>query len=340
MTRDATPSPPTPVGGASHAPATPALATAPTLRVLTYNILAGGGRRIEAIEQVIRAARPDVVGLQEVLRSETLTALAHRLGMHYALAPSRSGWHVGALSRWPLLEERGHGGPWMRRAMLEALVQPPDGIAVRLFVLHLRAQFSGPRVGEKARLRELEYVLERMRGAREAREPHLALGDFNSLAPGERVSASAVLRHVLAVGERRRRQQRKHGDPQSGHPGLHHVLPPAAQPFGKLLGAAVALPPVAAVFDGAVSALAPRAVVTRMREAGYADSYAQLHPDPRTRAFTCPLPTPAGRIDYVFASPAMASRLVACEVLEDAPGCPVMRASDHAPIVAEFRLGA
>jgi endonuclease/exonuclease/phosphatase family metal-dependent hydrolase len=336
MIRETQPSPPTPAGGVARAPATPELTSAPAWRVLTYNILAGGGKRMEAIEQVIRAARPDVVGLQEVLRPETLIALAQRLGMHYAFAPSRSGWHVGALSRWPLLEERGHGSRWMRRAMLEMLVQPPGGIAVRLFVLHLRAQFSGPRVGETARLRELEYVLERMRQAREAREPHLVLGDFNSLAPGERVSASAVLRHVLEVRERRKQE----GDPRNGQLSAQHVLPPVAQPFGNLLGGAVAVPAVGAVFDSAVSALAPRAVVTRMGEAGYADCYALRHPDPRTRAATCPLPTPAGRIDYVFASPAMASRLVACEVLADGPDCPVLRASDHAPVLAEFRLGA
>ena len=49
MTLDAQPSP--------SAPETPPPATAPTLRVLTYNILAGGGARVGAIEQVIRSAR-------------------------------------------------------------------------------------------------------------------------------------------------------------------------------------------------------------------------------------------------------------------------------------------
>jgi endonuclease/exonuclease/phosphatase family metal-dependent hydrolase len=336
MTLDAQPSPPAPAGGESATPGALVPATTPTLRVLTYNILAGGGSRVAAIERVIRAARPDVVGLQEVLRPEVLIGLAHRLGMYHAFAPSRSGWHVGALSRWPILEERGHGGQWMKRAMLEVLVRPADGMAVRLFVLHLRAQFSGRRAGETARLRELDYVLERLRDAREDREPHVVLGDFNSLAPGERLRATAVLRHVLAVRER----QQVLGDPLYGHPSVHHVLPLALQPFGKLLGAAVARRPVAAVFDGAVSALAPRAVINRMRETGYTDCYSVSHPDPRTRAFTCPLPTPAGRIDYIFASPALASRLVACEVLVDAPDCPVLGASDHAPMVAEFRLGA
>jgi endonuclease/exonuclease/phosphatase family metal-dependent hydrolase len=304
--------------------------------VLTYNILAGGVSRLDAIEQVIRSARPDVVGLQEVLRRETLGALARRLDMHYAYALSPSGWHVGALSRWPLLEERGHGGPWMKRALLELLVHPPDGIPVRVFVLHLRAFFASARAGETARLRELDYVLERMRAAREAREPHLVLGDFNSLAPGERLRATMLLRHVLAA---RRRQQRA-GAALYGHPSVHHVLPPLAQPFGTLLGAAVSLRLVGVLFDGAVSALAPRAVITRMGEAGYADCYASRHPDPRSRAFTCPLPTPAGRIDYIFASPALAARLDSCDVVADAPGCPVQRASDHAPVVAAFRVGA
>ncbi|MGH2501419.1 MAG: endonuclease/exonuclease/phosphatase family protein, partial [Ktedonobacterales bacterium] len=72
-----------------------------TLRVMTYNILSGGWPRIDALEAVMRAARADLIGLQEV-EPRTLEALASRLGMFSALSPSRRGPAVGLLSHWPL----------------------------------------------------------------------------------------------------------------------------------------------------------------------------------------------------------------------------------------------
>ncbi len=317
----------------STSAASPARTTS-SLRALTYNILVGGGPRLQAIEQVIRDSRADVVGLQEIVRPDLFIKLAERLEMHHTLARSRSGWHVAVLSRWPFVEERPHGGAQMARALLETLVETPTGARLRIFVTHLRAEFSSARAGETHRLREINYVLERMSVARAAREPHLLMGDFNSLAPGERLEATTVLRHALVADA----HQRQHGQPPFGHPSVSYILPPAARPFRPMLVAATRFGPLAALCNALAGAYMPRDVVRRMRAAGYADCYATSHPDPRTRLFTCPLPTPAGRIDYVFASPALAARLIACEVLTDTPTRPVSHASDHRPVLAEFAL--
>lgn len=306
------------------------------IALLTYNMLAGGGLRLDAIEAVIRASGADIVGLQEAQRPEVLEELAKRLGMHHALARVPSSWRVAMLSRWPLLETHVHTGPGLPRSLLEALVALPDGGQLRLFVTHLSAAFRQRRAGEDLRLRELTGALERMRPAREAGEPHVLMGDFNSLAPREQLAATMVLRHALAVDTARR----AHKPDMQGHPGVDFILPPIARPLRRPLMLAARVPALAWLCDRAASAYMPRDVVRRARAAGYTDCYAAWHPDPRTRAFTCPSSSPAGRIDYIFASPTLAPYLECCEVLCDAPGRPVTQASDHRPVLARFQLMA
>lgn len=54
-----------------------------SLRVMTYNILDGGGNRETYILDVIRTVNPDIVILQEVFTEEFLKSLSHSLGMNY-----------------------------------------------------------------------------------------------------------------------------------------------------------------------------------------------------------------------------------------------------------------
>ncbi len=307
-----------------------------TVTAMTYNILAGGGPRLGDIEQVIRHAGADVVGLQEVLRPDLLVMLAERLGMHYALAPGADGWHVGALSRWPILESRPYTGPRMARGLLETLIELPGGRRMRFFATHLSARFMERRAGEMRRLRELDFVLSRTEAARDAGEPHLLVGDLNSMPPGERFDAMQVMRHALAVDVARRAKDQR----MAGHPGVDNVLPPIARPFRPVLAAASRVALLAWACNVVAGAYMPREVVRRIGASGYTDCYVAAHPDARTRAFTCPQPAPGGRIDYIFASPELAPRLIGCEILTDAPASPVTRASDHRPVVARFTLDA
>ncbi len=71
-----------------------------------------------------------------------------------------------------------------------------------------------------------------------------------------------------------------------------------------------------------------------LRRAGYVDSFRRLNP--RAWGFTCPAKAPAGRIDYIFASPELARRLSTCHVVTGANGVYGDQASDHLPVLAEF----
>jgi len=273
--------------------------------------------------------------VQEVTRPDELARLADRLEMNYAVAKAPTGWHVGLLSRFPMLRTRTYTGPMLSRALLEVLVALPGGEQLHVFTTHLPAMFSERRTGEGRRLRELEVILGHISAACPNGEPHVLLGDFNSVAPGERFRPMYVLRHALAVDARRHSR----GEAMDGHPGVDYILPPAVRPFRGLLEGASQHSALSWCCDRLAGLYMPRAVVRRMLAAGYVDCYAATRPDPRMRELTCPADAPGGRIDYIWATPNLAERLITSEVLTDAPGCPVSRASDHRPIVATFQSG-
>jgi endonuclease/exonuclease/phosphatase family metal-dependent hydrolase len=75
----------------------------------------------------------------------------------------------------------------------------------------------------------------------------------------------------------------------------------------------------------------PRDAIPLLLRAGYVDCYRALHPE--EPGYTYKLPDPALRIDYCFASPALAARLRACDRATDPPAD---RASDHLPLWTEF----
>lgn len=76
---------------------------------------------------------------------------------------------------------------------------------------------------------------------------------------------------------------------------------------------------------------APRLAIPLLLEAGYVDIYRQARPG--MTGYTTKTPTPVVRIDYIFASPALARRATNGDVV-DSPL--VMLASDHKPVYAEF----
>ncbi|MGH2482179.1 MAG: endonuclease/exonuclease/phosphatase family protein [Ktedonobacteraceae bacterium] len=74
-----------------------------------------------------------------------------------------------------------------------------------------------------------------------------------------------------------------------------------------------------------------RRALLRLLSVGYVDCYRALHP--AEAGYTYKLPTPGLRLDYIFASPDLAQRLAACDILT---GGEAETASDHYPIWAEF----
>lgn len=159
------------------------------MRLLTYNILKGGFGRAEEIAEVIRAAKPDVVALQEAIDPVVVDRIARLAGFRFS--GSRPSHSTAFLSTVPVLNYEWRHPPRTRHALLE--VSFAEGFP-RLFVLHLRAWFS--KWSERQRARELRGLLDGIK-TQLVREHHafafhLLAGDFNALGPGERFDSSPM----------------------------------------------------------------------------------------------------------------------------------------------------
>src|SRR5512140_2995681 len=144
------------------------------MRLLTYNIREGGIGRAEQIAEVIRAANPDVVALQEARNPAVTQRIATLAGFEFC--GSRVSHSTGFLSRVPVVGHAWRHPPKTRHALLE--VSLADGFP-RLFVLHLRAWFS--KWSEEQRARELRGLLDGIREQLEREEHafafHVLAGD-------------------------------------------------------------------------------------------------------------------------------------------------------------------
>ncbi|HEU5343398.1 MAG TPA: endonuclease/exonuclease/phosphatase family protein [Ktedonobacterales bacterium] len=76
---------------------------------------------------------------------------------------------------------------------------------------------------------------------------------------------------------------------------------------------------------------APRLAIPPLLAAGYVDLFRRLRPG--EPGYTALAPTPVTRIDYIFASPAMARRATYCDRVTSPL---VILASDHMPVRADF----
>jgi exodeoxyribonuclease-3 len=159
------------------------------LRLLTYNIREGGVGRAEQIAEVIEAANPDVVALQEARDPKVVARIAELAGFPYS--GSRHSHSTGFLSKVPVLQYGWRHPPRTRHALLE--VSLADGLP-RVFVLHLRAWFSN--WTEQRRARELRGLLDGIRDQLVREENafafHVLAGDFNALAPSEPLDSSPM----------------------------------------------------------------------------------------------------------------------------------------------------
>ena len=80
----------------------------------------------------------------------------------------------------------------------------------------------------------------------------------------------------------------------------------------------------------------PRRAPKPLLDAGYVDCFREMHPE--EDGFTLPSTSPQVRLDYVFAAPPLAGALNACRVITSPKA--VTSASDHLPVLAEFRWEA
>jgi endonuclease/exonuclease/phosphatase family metal-dependent hydrolase len=152
------------------------------MRVVTYNVLDGATGRESLVLEVLRAAAPDVVVLQEVLDAAFVGRLAEALEMKQFFALGNTKHHLALLSRWPIAASRSHRVfPSIRTTVLEATIEHPSGHRLNVFGVH-PVPFPNLLL-ELWRLWEIKMVL---RHVRQLGPSHcVVVGDFNAIAPGD-----------------------------------------------------------------------------------------------------------------------------------------------------------
>jgi exodeoxyribonuclease-3 len=164
------------------------------LRLLTYNIHRGGVGRVERLAHVINSCQPDIVLLQEATDVDTVHRLAAMTRMTTSASVRQQS--LGYLSRQPVVASW-HRPRLSRHAFIE--LQTPEEI--RVFGVHLSAIHSP--FTEQRRVYELRALLQNI--AQHQKGFHVLAGDFNTLAPSERLDASRLpwrLRPLAWMGGR------------------------------------------------------------------------------------------------------------------------------------------
>ncbi len=149
------------------------------VRIMSFNMWQGGdsGRQpFERTVEVVRAAKADIVGLQETggiapkgqPRPDHAKRLADALGWHYHRQESASGMaRIGIISRFPI-------GGTLGEPSIGATVTLPSGRTVDVFNIHMVAspyqpyQLLGIPYGDAAFLKTPEEAVAAAREAREA----------------------------------------------------------------------------------------------------------------------------------------------------------------------------
>jgi endonuclease/exonuclease/phosphatase family metal-dependent hydrolase len=324
------------------------------LRMVTYNILLGGARREEHITEVLRRIGADVITLQEVSNPQFADQLARSLGMELitGAASDGSGINLAVLSRLPVRRWRNHTHRGrMLRSHLETVLTTGGAHIPELHLhsVHLAARFGERKKGEERRRRELDALLGDLAEAADA--PHLIAGDFNALAPGDHLEATAFF---ARMGELRRARvlvrqanglvapKRVGEDAAVDEAWLRAGIDPRLDVGIPVLPFVVypltALLPRSRAVDRLLGGTIERGTIARLLDSGYVDCYRELHP--RAHGYTCATWMPAARIDYFFADRVMAARLRRCEVVGSRQWADreASIASDHHPVVAEFAV--
>ncbi len=197
------------------------------LRLLSYNIRYGGTGREAALADVVRAAEPDLVLLQEA----TVPALVERLARETGMAQwgSHPRASLGFLSRRPVAHASWTRPRVSRHAFLEIV---PAGTPWRIFGVHLAAVHAA--WTERRRVYELRALLRAV--ARHQPGPHALVGDFNTVAPGEVLDIARLpvrLRALVWLSGGRVRWRTIAEVMQAGYAdGFRHLHPDARQATG------------------------------------------------------------------------------------------------------------
>jgi exodeoxyribonuclease-3 len=161
-----------------------------TLRILSYNIRRGGAGREQPLAAVIRSVDADIVVLEEATRPAVVERLARDTGMQEWV--SREGKSLAFMSRHPVARFAARQPAISRHAFLEIV---PSTASWRVFGVHLSAVHAA--WTERRRLLELRALLRAV--ATSGTGPHVLIGDFNTVAPGEIFDVRKLPRRLRAL---------------------------------------------------------------------------------------------------------------------------------------------
>lgn len=161
-----------------------------SIRLLSYNIRRGGAGREDALLSVIQSSAPDIVIFQEATEPAVIKRLSAGANLtHWAAMPRFS---LGFISRIPISHFQWHRPRLSRHAFLEIV---PDGMAFRVFGVHLSAVFAA--WTERRRMMELRSLLHSIK--RHQHGFHALVGDFNTVTPGELLDFRSLPQKVRAT---------------------------------------------------------------------------------------------------------------------------------------------
>jgi exodeoxyribonuclease-3 len=160
------------------------------LKLLSYNIRFGGQRREKQIAEVVRAVSPDIVVFQEASDPGIIEFVADATQMPFRAA--RAAHSIGFVSRVPIEQYQWHYPPSSTHSYLEIQLA---GSEARIFGLHLKARFS--KWSERRRVKEITALLKGIE--RHQHGFHVIVGDFNTLAPGEKFNLHMMPAWIRAL---------------------------------------------------------------------------------------------------------------------------------------------
>ena len=169
------------------------------LRILSYNILAGGEDRLPLIANVIQKQQSDVVALLEARSRLNAEALAQQLGMSltFGEATNINKDHVIWLSRLPLIRMENHRFSALAKTLLEIEILW-EGTPVTLFATHLKAGQN--QESEHYRVTEMQAILELLHSR--SNQLHALVGDLNTVHPEDHPNVSAYIAALREKGEK------------------------------------------------------------------------------------------------------------------------------------------
>jgi exodeoxyribonuclease-3 len=170
-----------------------------SLRILSYNILAGGENRLPQIASVIQQQQPHIVALQEARSRSNAESLAHQLNMRiiFGEAHNRNKDHVVWLSQLPVIHAENHPFPILAKTLLEIEVIW-EGMPLALFTTHLKAGHNLE--NEQHRIAEMQTILQYMQAHHI--QSQVLVGDLNTLHPADHANVAAYIEVLKARGEK------------------------------------------------------------------------------------------------------------------------------------------